>query len=74
MIGIILIMAVIAIYQVPGLLRERQWRELAAFALVWLVAGAYAFLTAIRFPLPTVVEAVSFINKMLPFAFLKSGS
>lgn len=64
-----LIMIAIAVYQVPGLLRQKQWRELAAFALMWLVAGVYALLTAMRFPLPTLVEALTFIYEILPIPF-----
>lgn len=74
MFWVIIIMATIAIYQVPELLRQKQWRGLAAFILVWFAAGTYALLAAMRFPLPTVIDALSFVNKMLPFPFLKTGS
>jgi hypothetical protein len=74
MFWVILIMISIAIYQVPGLLQQKMWRELAAFALVWLTAGIYALLVVMRYPLPTVIEMLSFVNKMLPLPFLKTGS
>jgi len=69
-----IIMAAIAAYQVPPLLRRKQWRELAAFAIFWLIAGIYAFLTAMDFPLPTMVEIVTFIYEKIPLPFLKTGT
>lgn len=74
MLWVILIMISIAIYQVPGLLRQKKWRELAVFALVWLVAGIYAFLAVMRYPLPSVIEMLTFANKILSLPFLKTGS
>jgi len=71
---VVLIMISIAIYQVPDLLRQKKWRELAAFALLWLTAGIYAFLAVIRYPLPSVIEALVFVNKILSLPFLKTGS
>lgn len=69
MLWVILIMISIAIYQVPGLLRQKKWRELAVFALVWLVAGIYAFLAVMRYPLPSVIEMLTFANKILSLPF-----
>lgn len=73
MIWVVLVMLSIAIYQVPRLLRQKQWRELAAFGLVWLAAGIYAFMTAMELPLPTIVEIVTFIYETIPLPFLKAG-
>jgi hypothetical protein len=64
----------IAIYQVPRLLRSRQWRELAVFGLLWLISGAYAFMVAMRVPLPTLVEVVTSIYKIIHLPFLKTGA
>ncbi|MEW5921639.1 MAG: hypothetical protein AB1796_11975 [Bacillota bacterium] len=63
-------MLLIAAYQVPRLLRDQQWKELFAFALVWLSAGVYALLFVMGVPLPTVVEVVTFINELLPLPFV----
>lgn len=41
-------MAVIALFQVPIIVRKQRWRELAVFSALWLVALVYALLIAGR--------------------------
>ncbi len=37
-------MLVIALMQVPVLINKKQWKELVAFAVFWVIAGIYASL------------------------------
>ncbi len=67
MFWVILTMALIAAYQVPPMLRQKEWQALTAFVLVWLAGTIYALLAVARVPLPTVVEIITFINEILPF-------
>lgn len=71
---VVVVMISIAIYQVPRLLRQKQWRELLAFGMVWLIAGVYAFLAAMEFPMPTLIEIVTLIYETIPLPFLKTGT
>lgn len=52
----IAIMAVILTTQLPLLLKEKQWGELAAFLTLWLVATVYASLVALDVPIPNPTE------------------
>ncbi len=36
----------LAVLGVPALVREKSWRELAVFAVIWLLAAVLAFLLA----------------------------
>lgn len=62
-----MIIILIAVYQVPPLLRQGEWQALFAFALVWLSAAGYALLVVMGVPLPTVVEVITLINEIVPF-------
>ena len=63
---VILIMVTIAFFQVPGLLRERRYREFLVFCLMWIAAGGYAVAVAARFPLPTVIDVLGFVYSRTP--------
>lgn len=65
-------MVIIAVIQVPPLLHRKQYRELAAFGLVWLVAAVYASLVAAEVPLPSVLEILTFLYEMIPLPFFKT--
>jgi hypothetical protein len=44
MIGVWTGMLIMALVQVPVLINRKQWKELAAFTVFWVVAGIYASL------------------------------
>jgi hypothetical protein len=59
-------MVSIAFFQVPGLLREKRYRELLGFTLMWVVAGGYAAAVAANIPLPTVIDVLGTIYSRIP--------
>jgi len=61
MLEVAVIMAAIALYQVPNLVRQKKTRELAGFVLMWLVAAVYAFSVAARLLLPSVTDVLNFV-------------
>lgn len=69
MIWLVVVMVSIAFFQVPPLLRRKQWRELLGFGLVWISAFVYASLVAMDFPLPTIMEILNFTYKKTAAAF-----
>mgnify|MGYP000917348229 CR=1 FL=1 len=61
MLWVVLIMSLIAIFQVPALLRQKQWGELLGFSALWVIATAYALMVALNVPLPTLLEVLDFV-------------
>jgi len=53
----------IALYEVPGLVREKLWRELAAFTSVWLVAFSLSLLLMLGVKLPSPTEGIEYVIK-----------
>ena len=56
MLPLLLLMIIIAALQGPPLVRNKQYRELAGFALVWLAATIFTTLVASQVPLPHLNE------------------
>ena len=54
--AVLAIMALILAIQLPLLLKEKQWGELAAFLTLWLVATVYASLVALNIPILNPTE------------------
>ena len=54
--AVLAIMALILAIQLPLLLKEKQWGELAAFLPLWLVATVYASLVALNIPILNPTE------------------
>ncbi|PKM83016.1 MAG: hypothetical protein CVU89_02500 [Firmicutes bacterium HGW-Firmicutes-14] len=53
-------LAIIA-FEVPGMLKKQQWRELAAFSVLMLIAMALSFAQLLGLPVPNptpVIEAI----------------
>ncbi|HPU01470.1 MAG: hypothetical protein GX890_05680 [Firmicutes bacterium] len=51
-----LIMALIALIQVPSLVNRKRWPELAGFITIWIFATAYALLIASGVSIPNPTE------------------
>lgn len=64
---VVILMLLIALFQVPIIVNKKRWRELIAFALLWSIALAYALLVASPavFPNPTDV-LVMIIERISP--------
>lgn len=61
MIWVVITMSLIAFFQVPVLLRQKQWGELQSFSILWIIAAAYSLLVVLDVPLPTLLEVVDFV-------------
>lgn len=55
---VVAIMLIIYFIEVPALFRDKMYRELLCFGLLWVLAFVYASLVALDVPLPTVVEVL----------------
>lgn len=64
--GVVILMLIIAFFELPSLLKERKYRELTAFLVLWLIAGTYAGLVVLELPLVSpfvlITEIVTYIN------------
>lgn len=58
---ILLLGAGIALYEAPKLVREKQWRELAAFSGFLLFGIALALALVLGIPVPNPTRAVEYI-------------
>lgn len=57
----IVIMAAIAFFEAPKLLRQKLRGELLSFGALWSMAFGYGTLVILRVGLPTVLEVVQFL-------------
>ncbi len=55
----LLLMVVIAVVEVPSLIRKRWWRELMVLALVWLMATVYGILVIAGIPIPQPTRVIT---------------
>jgi len=58
MIFLLLIYALIIIISVPGLIKRREWRELAAFSILYIVAFVLGLLYALDIPIPSPMKGL----------------
>ncbi len=64
---LIMIMVLIALFQVPALVRHGYWGELAAFSLLWIISGAYATLVVLNVPLIAPTDLlIEYLPRLLP--------
>ena len=65
MIGLWIIMSLIALYQVPRLIRDKQRRTLVVFGVFWLLATVYGSLVLNDFLVPKPTEIIyNFFSKL----------
>lgn len=63
---VIFVFTVIALLDVPNLIKSKEWKELIAFSLFFIMAFSLAFLMAIGVKLQSPVLAVqNFIENVL---------
>ena len=58
LIAVLAIMLLMLSIQLPLLVKEKQWGELAAFSALWLIASLYASLVALDIPLPQTTQFI----------------
>ncbi len=51
-------MVLMALLQVPRLLKREQYRELCVYGLMWSIAFLYAIFVIKRVPIPNPVEVI----------------
>ncbi|HHZ16742.1 MAG TPA: hypothetical protein PLJ33_08270 [Peptococcaceae bacterium] len=64
----LLIVAFLAmiLFEVPGLIRKKYWRELVAFAVLLLIAFIFSFLNVLGVKLPCLTAVItSVVNSVL---------
>lgn len=65
--AVVLVMLFIALIQVPALVNQKKWPELAGFSVVWSGAAIYALLVTAEIPLPNPIELLgSFYGWLYP--------
>jgi hypothetical protein len=66
LVGLWLVMILIALYQVPRLLREQQRRTLLVFGFIWLLATVYGSLVLNDVPVPRPTDVIyAFFDKFM---------
>lgn len=55
---VIATMLITFLIEVPALVRNKMYRELLSFSILWVLAFIYASLVALKVPLPTVVDVL----------------
>jgi heme/copper-type cytochrome/quinol oxidase subunit 1 len=55
---LIAVFAAMALYQVPLLIREKLWRELAAFSFIWILAFSLSLLLTLGVELPSPTDGI----------------
>lgn len=55
---VIVVYAMICLYDLPALIRDRSWRELTAFCAFLLPALALSILQAVGIKLPFIIPAI----------------
>ncbi|RXE57600.1 hypothetical protein [Acetivibrio mesophilus] len=58
MIFIILIYAFIIIINVPGLLKRKEWRELTAFSILYVIALVLGLMYVLDIPIPSPMKGL----------------
>lgn len=54
-------MIALAALQIPSLITQKQWGELAAFAAIWTAGGIYASMITLEAPIPSLFEIIRFL-------------
>jgi hypothetical protein len=66
LVGLWLVMILIALYQVPRLLREEQRRTLLVFGFIWLLVTVYGSLVLNDVPVPRPTDVIcAFFERLI---------
>lgn len=58
MIFLLMIYAFIFIINVPGIIKRKEWRELAAFSIMYAIAFALGLMYVLDIPIPSPMKAL----------------
>ena len=58
MIFLLLIYAYIFIINVPGLIKRKEWKELAAFSILYVIAFALSVMYVLDIPIPSPMKGL----------------
>ena len=58
MIFLLLIYALIIIINVPGLIKRKEWRELTAFSILYIIAFALGLMYVLDIPIPSPMKGL----------------
>jgi len=58
LIFLLLIYAFILIINVPGLIKRKEWRELAAFSFLYVIAFALGLMYVLDIPIPSPMKGL----------------
>lgn len=67
-------LGVIAWIDVPQLIHEEQWKTLAVYAGLWLVAAVWAFVIAFGVPMPIVGSYIAIVTHGIVGLFTGGGT
>lgn len=71
MLGTILLHLIIAAWQVPRMLKKKQYRDLAVFFLIWLSSAVYSLLIVLEVnfldPMEIIHHGVEALYKLLGY-------
>ncbi len=60
---LIIAFAGIALYEVPGLVRKKYWREFAVFSFFFLLAFVLALLQTVGVKIPSPIKGIQYVIK-----------
>lgn len=55
---LLLIYALIIVITVPGLIRRKEWRELTAFSILYIIAFALGLMYVLDIPIPSPMKGL----------------
>lgn len=63
--GLLFVMLLIAVFQVPVLVKKEEYRELFMFTGIWLIAGIYASLVVLDIPFISPFQLITKIVEII---------
>jgi len=61
MIFFLLIYAFIIVLSVPGLIKRKEWRELTAFSVLYIIAFALGLMYVLDIPIPSPMKGLQYL-------------
>jgi len=61
MIFLILIYILILLFNVPGLIKRQEWRELTAFSVLYIIAFILGLMYVLDIPIPSPMEGLQYL-------------
>ena len=62
-----------ALFDVPRLIEQRQWKELTVYGALWRVAAVWATLHALDVPMPIIGSYITIVTRGLVSLFTGGG-